>query len=160
MKYHGGIIKIAVLLVLFPIILGKSTFSKTIQLSKDYKRIKALEEQLVKKASSPQTFTPLPSREESIISDGRIVVTVDQACKENNVSIKQYEPRLLDSEGDYKLYSANLLLSGNYVDLIRTLKYMEDNMKTMKISTLTFNYDEKKMKDKKVEMSLSFMQVE
>ena len=76
------------------------------------------------------------------------------------MSIKQYEPRLLDSEGDYKLYSANLLLSGNYVDLIRTLKYMEDNMKTMKISTLTFNYDEKKMKDKKEEMSLSFMQVE
>lgn len=160
MKYYIGIIKVAALIILLPIVMGKSTFSKTIQLHKDYKHIQALEEQLVKTASSNPRLAPVPLHKENLISNGRLVEIINQVCKENNVSIKQYEPQLLDSEGEHKLYNANLILSGSYVDLVKTLKYCEDNVQTIKLSTLKFEYDEKKMKDRKIEMILVFRQIE
>lgn len=160
MRHYYGIIKIAALVILMPIVLGKSTFSKTIQLYKDYQHIQTLEEQLAKSASSNPIATPTPLLKENLISNGRLVEVINHVCKENNVSIKQYDPQLLDSEGDYKLYNANLILSGSYVDLVKTLKYCEDNMQTIKLSTLKFEYDEKKMKDKKIEMTINVRQIE
>ena len=160
MRYYTGIIKVAVLIILLPIIMGKSTFSRTIQLYKDYQHIQTLEEQLAKSASSNPIVTPTPLLKENLVSNGRLVEVINHVCKENNISIKQYEPQLLDSEGEHKLYNANLILSGSYVDLVKTLKYCEDNIQTIKLSTLKFEYDEKKMKDKKIEMLISFRQIE
>lgn len=160
MKYYSGIIKIAALVILLPIILGKTTFSKTVQLYKDYQYIQTLEEQLVQTASSKPIATHAPLHNENLISNGRLVEVVNHVCKENNVSIRQYEPQLLDSEGDYKLYNANLILSGSYVDLVRTLKYWEDTIQSVKISSLQFEYDEKKMKEEKVDILLSFRHIE
>ncbi|RNC63878.1 hypothetical protein [Proteiniphilum sp. X52] len=160
MKYYIGIIKVAALIILLPIILGKSTFSKTIQLHKDYKHIQTLEEQLEQAASEKPVSTPAPVHNQNLVSNGRLVELISRACEGNNVSVKQYEPALLDMEGDYKLYAAILILSGNYVDLVKTLKYCEDNIPSVKISTIQYEYDEKKMKDRKVEMSLSIRQIE
>lgn len=160
MRYYSGIIKIAALLILMPIVLGKCTFSKTFQLYNDYRHVQSLEEQLVRTASGKPIATPAPLHNENLISNGRLVELISHVCEENSVSVKQYEPQLLDREGDYKLYTANLILSGNYVDLVKTLQYWEDNIPSIKISSLKFEYDEKKMKDKKVEMSLSFKQIE
>jgi hypothetical protein len=143
-----------------PIVLGKCTFSKTFQLYNDYRHIQSLEEQLVRTASGRSILTPMPLNNENLISNGRLVDLISQVCEENSVSVKQYEPQLLDMEGDFKLYTASLILSGNYIDLVKTLKYWEDNIQSIKISSLKFEYDEKKMKDKKVEMLLSFRQIE
>lgn len=160
MRYYSGIIKIAALLILMPIVLGKCTFSKTIQLYNNYRHIQTLEEQLVRTAPGKPIATPAPLHNENLISNGRLVELISQVCEGNSVSVKQYEPQLLDREGDYKLYAANLILSGNYVDLVKTLQYWEDNIPSIKISSLKFEYDEKKMKDKKVEVLLSFRQIE
>ncbi len=160
MRYCSGIIKIAALIILMPIVLGKCTFSKTFQLYNDYRHIQSLEEQLVRTASGRSILTPMPLNNENLISNGRLVDLISQVCEENSVSVKQYEPQLLDMEGDFKLYTASLILSGNYIDLVKTLKYWEDNIQSIKISSLKFEYDEKKMKDKKVEMLLSFRQIE
>ena len=67
---------------------------------------------------------------------------------------------MLDSEGNYKLYSANMTLSGKYIDLVKTLKYWEDNIQSIRISTLQFEYDEKKMKEEKIEMNTVIKQIE
>lgn len=160
MKYYIGIIKVVALLILLPILLGISTFSKTIQLYKDYKHIQTLEAQLVHVVSDKPMLTPPSLHNENLISNGRLVELISGVCEENSVLVKQYEPQLLDREGDYKLYTASLILSGNYVDLVKTLKYCEDNMPSVKISTLKFEYDEKKMIEKKVEMLLFFRQIE
>ncbi|MDR1501458.1 MAG: hypothetical protein LBT43_03265 [Prevotella sp.] len=160
MKYYSGIIKVVALIILMPIVLGKCTFSKTVQLYNDYRNIQALEEQLAHTTSSHSIIRPAPLHNENLISNGRLVELINQACAENNVSVKQYEPQLLDKEGDYKLYTANLILSGNYIDLLKTLKYWEDNILSIKISSLKFEYDEKKMKGKEVEMTMITKQVE
>lgn len=160
MRYYIGIIKVAALLILLPVVMGKSTFSKTIQLHKDYRHIQSLEEQLGYSASDKSMLTPIPLLHENLISNGRLVELISRICEENSVSVKQYEPALLDMEGDYKLYTASLILSGNYVDLVKTLKYWEDNIPSIKISTLKFEYDEKRIKDRNIGMTLVFKQVE
>ena len=160
MRYYIGIIKVVALLILLPVVMGKSTFSKTIQLHKDYRHIQSLEEQLGHSASDKSMLTPVPLLHENLISNGRLVELISRICEENSVSVKQYEPALLDMEGDYKLYAASLILSGNYVDLVKTLKYWEDNIPSIKISTLIFEYDEKRIKDRKIGMTLVFKQVE
>lgn len=160
MTYYSGIIKLAALIILMPIVLGKCTFSKTFQLYKDYRHIQTMEEQLVNTSSGKLMLTPVPLSNESLISNGRLVDLISPVCEENSITVKQYEPQLLDNEGNYKLYSANMTLSGNYINLVKTLKYAEDNVQSIKISSLKFEYDEKKMKDEKVEMLLSFRQIE
>lgn len=160
MRYYSGIIKLAALIVIMPLVLGKCTFSKTVQLYNDYRHIQTLEEQLPNMASSQSILALVPISDENLISNGRLVELISPACEENSVSVKQYEPRLLDREGEYKLYTANLILSGNYIDLVKTLKYWEDNIQSIKISSLQFEYDEKKMREEKVEMLLLFRQVE
>lgn len=160
MNYYIGIIKVAALVILMPIVLGKSTFSKTFQLYNDYRHIQTLEEQMVRTASGKSMLTPMPLNNENLISNGRLVELISRVCEENSVSVKQYEPQLLDREGDYKLYTASLILSGNYVDLVKTLKYWEDNIQSIKMSSLQFEYDEKKMKDKKIEMTINVRQIE
>lgn len=160
MKYYSGIIKVAALVMLLPIVLGKCTFSKTFQLYGDYRQIQSMEAQLANTPTGGSTAVPVPLHDENLVSNGRLVELLGKACEENSVSVKQYEPRLLDKEEDYMLYSANLVLSGNYIDLVKTLQYCEANIQSIKISTLTFEYDEKKMKDKKVEMILVLKQVE
>lgn len=160
MRYHSGIIKIAALIILMPIVLGKCTFSNTFQLYNEYRHIQSLDEQLVHTTSNNRIVTAIPLNVENLISNGRLVELMNQVCEENSVSVKQYEPQLLDKEGDYKLYTASLILSGNYIDLVKTLHYLEDNIQSVKISSLKFEYDEKKMKDKKVEMLLYSRQIE
>lgn len=160
MRYYSGIIKVVALVILLPIILGKSTFSKTIRLHKDYRHIQSMEAQLVRAASSRSILAPISLDNENLISNGRLVELISQVCEENSISVKQYEPQQLDKEGDYKLYTANLILSGSYTDLLKTLKYWEDNIPSVKISTLKFEYDEKKMKEKKVEMAVVMKQIE
>ena len=160
MKYYGGIIKIAALIILMPLVLGKCTFSKTVQLYNDCRHLQSLEAQLLRTASGNSIVTPPPLHGENLLSNGRLVEMLSRVCAENSVSIKQYEPRLLDREGNYKLYTASLLLSGNYIDLVKILQYKEENIPFIKISSLKFEYDEKKMKEKKVEMLLSFRQIE
>lgn len=160
MRHYGGILKIAALLILLPIVLGKFTFSKTIRLYKDYQHIRTLEEQLGKTSAPSALSSPAPLHNVNFISNGRLVDVIADVCKENDVSIKQYEPQLLDSEGDYKLYSAKLLLSGSYVDLVRALEYRENNIAFVKISSLQFEYNEKRMKDGKIEMRLTLRQIE
>lgn len=160
MRYYGGILKIAALLILLPIILGKLTFSKTIRLYKDYQHIRTLEEQLGKTSAPSALPSPAPLHNVNLISNGGFVNIIADVCKENDVLIKQYEPQVLDSEGDYRLYSAKLLLSGSYVDLVRVLKYWKDNIAFVKISSLQFAYDEKKMKDGKIEIRLTLRQIE
>lgn len=160
MRYYSGIIKLAALIILMPVVLGKCTFSKTFQLYKNYRHIQTLEEQLPNRTSSQSMLAPVPISDENLISNGRLVELISPACEENSITVKQYEPQLLDSEGNYKLYSANMTLSGKYIDLVKTLKYWEDNIQSIKISTLKFEYDEKKMKEEKVVMTVIVRQIE
>lgn len=160
MKQYIGIIKIVALLIFMPLVLGKCAFSKTIQLHKDYKHIQTLEKQLERATSGKPMLTPPPLHNENIISNGRVMELINQVCEKNSVAVKQYEPTLSDTEGDYKLYTANLILAGTYIDLVQTLQYCEKNIQSIKISTLKFEYDEKRMKDGKVEMLISIRQIE
>ncbi|HAR38236.1 MAG: hypothetical protein A2W86_09380 [Bacteroidetes bacterium GWD2_45_23] len=160
MRYYSGIIKLVALIILMPVVLGKCTFSKTFQLYNDYRHIRTLEEQLPNVASSQSMLAPVPISNENLISNGRLVELISPVCEENSITVKQYEPQLLDSEGNYKLYSANMTLSGKYIDLVKTLKYWEDNIQSIRISTLQFEYDEKKMKEEKIEMNTVIKQIE
>lgn len=160
MRYYSGIIKLAALIILMPIVLGKCTFSRTFQLYNDYRHIRTMEEQLPNVASSQSMLAPLPISDENLISNGRLVELISPACEEDSITVKQYEPQLLDSEGNYKLYRANMTLSGKYIDLVKTLKYWEDNIQSIKISSLQFEYDEKKMKEEKVVMTVIVRQIE
>lgn len=160
MKYNRGLIKIAVLIILMPLVLNKLVFSKTADLFKDYRQIQLLEKQLIE--VNPDSLAPihLKLNIENYISNGRIVEFIALACEENCVLVKHYEPLLLDQEGIYKLYTANLTLSGNYIDLVRILQHIENNIESVKISSLKFEYEDRKMKNKEVDLLFSLKQIE
>lgn len=161
MKQYIGIIKIVALLIFMPLVLGKCAFSKTFKLYNEYRDIQTLEKQLQHTVSTfNQISPPAAPDNENIISNGRVMELMNQVCEKNSVAVKQYEPTLSDTEGDYKLYTANLILAGTYIDLVQTLQYCEKNIQSIKISTLKFEYDEKRMKDGKVEMVVEMKQIE
>lgn len=160
MKYRVGLLKIIGLAFLLPLVLNKLAFSKTVRLYKDYHHVQSLEVQLIQRSLSDSTyFLPL-SATGNIISNGRFVENIENVCVENSVTMVQYEPKLLDKEGSIELYAASLILSGNYIDLVKTLKHVENRVQSIKISSLKFEYDEKRMKDKKIEMIAIINQIE
>lgn len=159
MKKYIGIIKITVLLVLFPLIIWELTLKKTYLLSKEND---LLEVQLMALKDSIPRLTELALPETTpLLSNAKLLEMITDYLKETNVEIVSYQPSLINEDATYKLYVGILILRGNYINLVKTIDTIEKKKLPVKLSSVRFALNSTKGKGtNRVELTLIFQQIE
>lgn len=159
MKKNSGILKLIMLLLLFPLVVWQLSFKKTHQL---YKENKELSEQMISiDKNRTQEAHPLVLSTSPFISNGKLLEKVDTLLKEFQVEMISFQPALISEDGNSKLYSGNLVLRGTYINLVKFINAIERKELPVKLSSAVFSYTPAKGKGiRKIELALLFQQIE
>lgn len=154
MKRYASIIKLAALLVLAPVVIYVLSVSDTIGLYKEYRQ-----------ARESSVRSPVISRTEDfsasapMLSSGVLMRMISGLCAENKVKVGYFTPEELGREGDLRLVSAQLCLTGNFVGLLKVLARVEE-INDVKISEAEFSTMKVGKNGRTVQLELTVVQVE
>ncbi len=154
MKRNLSSLKLAVLLVVLPVLVWSLALSRTFDLWTDWR--KAL-------AESDSALVPQERRSvigsEPALSNGGFVGTVSGLCAERSVSVLAFAPSELGSEGDLRLCGAELVLSGDFKSLLQVLETVE-SIPEIRICSAAFNSYRPSRNQLSVMLRLSLRQLE
>lgn len=154
MKRYASIIKLAALLVFAPVVIYVFSVSDTIGLYREYRRVResygtrpVIERTEVFSASAP------------MLSSGVLMRIISGICTESKVTVGSFSPEEVGREGDLRLVSAQLCLTGDFVGLLKVLARVEE-INDIKISGAEFSTMKVGKKDKTIQLELTVVQVE
>ena len=154
MKRYASIIKLSALLVLAPIVIYVLSVSDTIGLYKEYRQ-----------AGESSVTSPIIARTEDfsasapMLSSGVLMRIISGICTESKVTVGSFSPEEVGIEGDLRLVSAQLCLTGDFVGLLKVLARVEE-INEIKISGAEFSTMKVGNKDKTIKLELTVVQVE
>lgn len=154
MKQYASIIKLAGLLVLAPVVIYVLSVSDTIGLYKEYRQ-----------AGESSVTSPIIARTEDfsasapMLSSGVLMRIISGICTESKVTVGSFSPEEVGREGDLRLVSAQLCLTGDFVGLLKVLARVEE-INDIKISGAEFSTMKVGNKDKTIQLELTVVQVE
>ncbi len=156
MKKYNGIIKLVVLLILAPIIIWKFGLKQTADLYWESKQLTNYVPSNISKTSNEH----YPSKVQSLLGDGSIL----QLCAANlvaeNIKTVDYAPEIIDSEGGYNLYCGTWTLTGRFIHLVKLVSQIERQQPPLRISSLCFEVTKPRQEEKKLIMTVSFINIE
>lgn len=159
MKKHTGILKIAALIILFPMIIWELSLKKTYMLYNENKQAEVLFNEL--ESAQYRSQEPSISLSTPMISNGRLLEIVASDLVEKHIEVVQYNPTLIDESENCKLYSGVLILQGNFINLVKIIDVIEKKKLPIKLSSASFSHHSSKEKPMaKIELTLIFQQVE
>lgn len=154
MKQYASIIKLAALLVLAPVVIYVLSVSDTIGLYKEYRQARESSVTSPIIASTEDFSASAP-----MLSSGVVMRMISSICTESKVTVGSFSPEEVGREGDLRLVSAQLCLTGNFVGLLKVLARVEE-ISDIKISGAEFSTMKVGKKDKTVQLELTVVQVE
>ncbi len=143
MKNYSGISKLICILVLAPILIWKLGPGETYTLYKEKQRLEALNQSTPVTNKGFASQSPVTSSE-PLISNGKLLQLFADSLAAEQVEVVSYTPEMIDSEDDYKLYCGKLLLSGGYINLVKSISLIEKANLPLKIASISFECDTKK----------------
>lgn len=154
MKRYYPIMKLAVLLVLAPVVIYALTLSDTVSLYREYHEVK----------ESAGAVMPADSGKdlegtEPMLSSGVMMRRLSGVCAGSKVSVGHYSPVEEGREGTLRLVSARLELTGDFIGLLKVLSCIED-MEEIRVSDAGFRTVKEGKNGKTVRLELTMMQVE
>lgn len=161
MKKYSGIIKIIVLLILLPIIVWELGLKKTYLVYQEANQAEA--EMLNVKNSYSHQPVPIIQAPSPLLSNGKLLELITDHFREYQVEIVSCNPALINEDKDYKLYSATLVLRGEFINLVKLIRTIEKKDLPIKLSSINFSYKPSKGKEmqiRKIELTLIFQQLE
>ena len=159
MKKYTGIIKIATLIILLPIIIWELSLKKTYMLYKKDKHAEVLFNEI----ESGQLSSKEPSMfiSDPIISNAKLLEIVASDLVKQQIQVVQYNPSLVSEAENYKLYSGVLTLQGNFIHLVKIIDLIEKMKLHIKLSSVNFSHNLIRGKSvNKIELTLTFQQIE
>ena len=151
---YASIIKLAALLVLATIVIFVLSVSDTIGIYKEYRQA----------GESSVTSTIIARTEDfsasaPMLSSGVLMRIISGICTESKVTVGSFSPEEVGREGDLRLVSAQLCLTGDFVGLLKVLARVEE-INDIKISGAEFSTMKIGNKDKTIQLELTVVQVE
>ena len=154
MKRYASIIKLAALLVFVPVVIYVLSVSDTIGLYKEYRhaRESSVTSPIIERTEDFSASAPM-------LSSGVLMRIISGICIESKVTVGSFSPEVVGREGDLRLVSAQLCLTGNFVGLLKVLIRVEE-ISDIKISGAEFSTMKVGKKDKTIQLELTVAQVE
>ena len=161
MKQYSGIIKLACLLIVTPVIIWNLSIKDTFSLHRQNKEIKSISSSLSIQTGILGQNAAILIETDPLISNGRILAAISDSLKKERVEIIGYTPTAIDTENNQTLYKGELILAGRYINLIKVVDFIERSGMLLKVSSLSFEYDRKKKNAGKVILlTLTLHQIE
>ena len=154
MKRYASIIKLSALLVLAPIVIYVLSVSDTIGLYKEYRQAgeSSVTSLIIARTEDFSASAPM-------LSSGVLMRIISGICTESKVTVGSFSPEEVGIEGDLRLVSAQLCLTGDFVGLLKVLARVEE-INDIKISGAEFSTMKVGNKDKTIQLELTVVQVE
>lgn len=154
MKRYASIIKIAALLVFAPVVIYVLSVSDTIGLYKEYRQAgeSSVTSLIIARTEDFSASAPM-------LSSGVLMRIISGICTESKVTVGSFSPEEVGREGDLRLVSAQLCLTGDFVGLLKVLARVEE-INDIKISGAEFSTMKVGNKDKTIQLELTVVQVE
>jgi hypothetical protein len=72
----------------------------------------------------------------------QVFEVVSIAAQSYNVIIKQYEPPHMENDGDVQIQTLDIVLQGEFVDILKCLQFTDTRLNGIKIASIKFNRQE------------------
>ncbi len=134
---YKGILYLTLLLVILPVAVWNFSIKKTVTKWQSYREeSKELAEIESRDYSGLQTT---PELQEELISSGGFIKAIAAVADKNGIMIEKYTPFVTYHTEGIQVNSAELLMAGNYIPLVRMIDHIENNMTTCKLVSVNFN---------------------
>lgn len=156
MKKYSGVIKLAILLILAPVIIWKLGLAQTVSLYRENVQLMNTVPNSVVGTFSERS----PPKATSLLGNGAVLQLFANNLATENIKTANYTPEVVDSEGDYNLYLGTWILTGRFVNLVRLVSQIEQQQLPLHISSVCFETTKSGREEKKLMMTVSFINVE
>lgn len=161
MKTYSGIIKLICLLVISPLIIWLFALKETYQLYNEKRKIQSENQSFSLIASKKQEQSASLISSKPLLSNGKILQVFENNLSDLEIEVANYIPELIDSEGEHKLYMSKIILTGQYINLVKMISIIEHANFPLKIISLNFSYDRNKRKpDYSISLAIILEQIE
>lgn len=151
MKSRYTIIKLAVLLIVAPVVIWVAALSKTARLYRDYRNLGKSVEAIHEEG---QRLNLADAVHQDLISDGHILAGIEKQF--SGVSVYSFTPKVEIEEAGLSLVKTKIELKGDYKSLLRVLHGLEEDG-NYALSDITF--ERKDQREKKVTLKLTVNQL-
>lgn len=159
MKEYTGIIKLSLLLIVLPLFVWSFALKKSVNLWKWYGTEKAKLERLSKQELPVSAGFGPEYIGGSLLADGKLLEGMAESIRRENLGVVGYLPVVLCQEGNYFLYAGELILSGKYNGLLRSVEVLERKMPSVRIVSAGFGLYKERYDDQP-ELRLTLVLVE
>lgn len=146
MRTYNGIIKLICLIIVTPLCIWVFALKGTYNLYREKRKMQLENQNISLIASKEQKQSALSMSSKPLLSNGKILQVFEDSLSNLGIEVINYTPELIDSEGDFKLYTGKLALEGRYIELVKMINIIEQAQFPMKIASLNFSYDRHKRK--------------
>lgn len=154
MKKFFPLIKLTAVLVFVPVAIYAFAVSDTVNLYREYRQVK-------KSAGTVQVADKIEKHSASapLLSNGEFMRMISSDCIGNKVTVGHFSPKEIGNEGPFHLVSAQLVLTGGFVGLLKVLGIIE-KVQDIKMSSAEFMTIKIGKNGRTVQMELTLMQIE
>ena len=161
MRPHIGFIRLFLLLIATPLIVWAMALRPTIAQWSAYRTERSQTRPTFERTATDSLTTPqIPKWHEDILDNGEWLREVSHHMESNGVRVDGYVPYLTDRRSDIVLKSAEIVLQGNFVPLLKTIHALEREIPQVSLRSVRFlSKTEPQKKGKKLQVHLIVQQI-
>lgn len=157
---YKGVLHLGLLLVVLPLAVYSLAFGKTIQKYIGYrneqKMLTALE---ISTTSTDRPETILFSNE-NLVQTGLLLHRLSETLLRYGVTVEKYTPYTFDGGNQILLHTAELVLQGDYIDLVRVIEYVQENLPECKLLSVHFKSEKiQSSNERRLKVTLLLQQI-
>lgn len=154
-----GILKLAVFLLLIPLIAWFFGFRRTYRLWQE-SRIQQERLEYLRSGEKDHSFVFSGLPEKQVLNDGALLEYLSDFIKRNSITIMKYTPCLTRKEGGLQLYTGELVLGGDFISLLKMIRYIELHPEYGQIVSTAFEaFTDRNMQKKQLKVTLIIQQL-
>ncbi|WP_099293135.1 MULTISPECIES: hypothetical protein [unclassified Butyricimonas] len=160
-KEHRGLLKLVGIVVMVPLVAWFFGFRQTVQL---WRECESRQETISRlSVNEPGKVTCLPENEvtgKQVLNNGVLLERIGKEVESNGVKIVKYTPYLTREEGRLLVHTGELVLSGNFVSLLRVMHRVEIDEGLGRIVSVGFRlFRDRAKKERQLRMTLVVQQL-
>ena len=158
-KKYTAIGKLGALIFVVPVVVWGFSLRKTVDLWHNYVSVRERLEQMQVEELGQRSLDFSDTCRELLLPDGRLLEKMATDFRKEKVVVVGFTPFISQEESGFTLHTGELLLSGGYISLVRSVYELEKRFSAVKIISADFRlYRENRNAPLQLRANLTVMQ--